>query len=219
MEITRLAARLPAISLHRMSAPTAARNIQPTIIALAIRYPASAIVDTSNWYRKRPGHLPNSMVPGLPNSLYTALTPVSACSTDGTDSCIQLRADAVGYAVNQLFATANSTEKVPNQFRIGLYLFIQYLYAFFPLTSSINGSPTIPSTINYAAANLASQLDTNTNPGPGSGGTHFENAFSTMNGTITSIGDGSSWNSTLPYLFLVTRSTNKGIKWRRMVGQ
>jgi len=94
------------------------------------------------------GHLPSSMLSGLPNSLYTTLTPVSSCSTDGTDACIQLRADAVGYAVTQLFVTAYSTSKVTNQFRIGLYPFIQYLYAYYALTSSINGSPTNPSTIN-----------------------------------------------------------------------
>ncbi len=150
------------------------------------------------------GHLPGSMIAGLPNSLYSTLTPVSSCSADGTDACIQLRADAVGYAVNQLFITANATEKVTNQFRIGLYPFIQYLYAYFALTSSINGSPTNPSTINYAAANLASQLDTNTNSNLGSGGTHFENAFSTMNNLITSVGNGSAWNNTMPYVFLVT---------------
>jgi Flp pilus assembly protein TadG len=150
------------------------------------------------------GHLPNSMLSGLPNSLYSALSTVSSCPSDGTDACIQLRADAVGYAVNQLFNTANATAKVANQFRIGLYPFIQYLYAYFALTSSINGSSTNSSTINYAAANLASQLDTNTNSGLGSGGTHFENAFATMNTTITSVGDGSTWNNTLPYVFLIT---------------
>jgi Flp pilus assembly protein TadG len=150
------------------------------------------------------GHLPSSMTSGLPNSLYSTLTPVSSCPTDGTDACIQLRADAVGYAVTQLFVTANATAKVTNQFRIGLYPFIQYLYAYYALTSSINGSPTNSSTINYAAANLASQLDTNTNSSLGSGGTHFENAFSTMNGLISSVGNGSAWNNTLPYVFLVT---------------
>ena len=154
------------------------------------------------------GHLPSSMISGLPGSLSSgnpsSLTAVSSCTVDGSSACIQLRADAVGYAVNQLFVTANATEKVTNQFRIGLYPFIQTLYAYFALTSSINGSPTNPSTINYAAANLASQLDTNTNSGLGSGGTHFENAFSTMNTTITSVGNGSAWNNTLPYVFLVT---------------
>ena len=148
--------------------------------------------------------LPSSIVSGLPNSLYSNLSTVANCPTDGTDSCIQLRLDAVGYAVNQLFVTANSTTKVANQFRIGLYPFIQYPYAYFPLTSSINGSTTNPSTINYAAANLATLLDTNMNANLGSGGTHIDNALSGVNTLITSVGDGSAWNNTLPYLFLVT---------------
>lgn len=149
-------------------------------------------------------HLPTAMISGLPSSLYASLPPVSSCPTDGTDACIQLRADAVGYAVNQLFTTANATEKITNQFRIGLYPFIQSLYAYFPLTSSINGSSTSPGTINYAAANLASLLDTNANANLGSGGTHFENAFPTLNGLITSVGNGTASNNTLPYVFLVT---------------
>jgi Flp pilus assembly protein TadG len=156
--------------------------------------------------------LPNSMVPGLPDSLTTgnpssvptSLPAVSSCPADGTDSCIQLRADAVGFAVNQLLAAANGNMKVPNQFRIGLYPFIRRLYAYFALTSSINGDPNNSSTINYAAANLASQLDTNTSSNLGSGGTHLDTAFSTMNTTITTVGDGSSTTSTQPFVFLVT---------------
>jgi Flp pilus assembly protein TadG len=154
------------------------------------------------------GHLPSSMIAGLPASLSSgnsqSLPAVSSCSTDGTTACIQLRADAVGYAVTQLFITANATEKVTNQFRIGLYPFIQNLYAYFALTSSINGSPTNSSTINYAAANLASQLDTNTNSNLGSGGTHIDTSLTTMNSTIVSVGNGSTSNNTLPYIFLVT---------------
>jgi hypothetical protein len=144
------------------------------------------------------------MISGLPDSLYSTLSQVSSCPTDGTDSCIQLRADAVGYAVTQLFVTANATKTVTNQFRIGLYPFIRYLYAYFALTSSINGSPTNSSTINYAAANLASQLDTNINSNLGSGGTHFENAFPSMNTIISSVGNGTASNNTLPYVFLIT---------------
>ena len=148
------------------------------------------------------------MISGLPNSLYTdstwGLSAVSSCPTDGTSACIQLRADAVGYAVNQLFITANASMKVTNQFRIGLYPFIQDLYAYFALTSSINGSSTNSSTINYAAANLASQLDTNTNANLGSGGTHIDTALTTMNGLIRTVGDGSSSTNTQPFVFLVT---------------
>jgi len=154
------------------------------------------------------GHLPSSMVPGLPASLSAgdpnSLPAVSSCSTAGGSTCIQLRADAVGYAVNQLFATANTSAIVTNQFRIGLYPFIQTLYAYFALTSSINGSPTNTSTINYAAANLASQLDTNTNANLGSGGTHIDTALTNLNTLIASVGNGSSSTNTLPYIFLVT---------------
>jgi Flp pilus assembly protein TadG len=158
--------------------------------------------------KPRPG-LPNSMVPGLPGSLNTdptwGMPAVANCPTDGTDSCIQLRLDAVGYAVNELFKTANQAKKVTNQFRIGLYPFIRYMdTSYFPLTTNINGSATTPGTINYAAANLASLLDTNVNANLGSGGTHIDTALSTMNTQITSIGNGSAANNTLPYVFLVT---------------
>jgi Flp pilus assembly protein TadG len=148
--------------------------------------------------------LPGSMVPGLPNSLYGTLTPVTNCPGAGTDSCIQLRVDAVANAVNQLLSTANNLETSSNQIRVGLYPFIRYVYSYFPLTSSINGSTSNSSTINYAAANLPSLLDTNTNANLGSGGTHIDTALASVNGLITSVGDGSAWNNTLPYVFLIT---------------
>ena len=157
-------------------------------------------------------HVTASLVPGTPNSLVTgnssslpnSLTPATSCPTEGTDACIQLRADAVGYALTQLFITANASEKVPNQFRIGLYPFVRYLYSYFPLTTTINGSPTTPGTINYAAANLATLLDPGNNANLGSGGTHFENAFPSMNTLITSVGGGTSTTNRQPYVFLVT---------------
>lgn len=150
---------------------------------------------------------PNSLLTGNVNSLPYSLSAVSSCPTDGTDACIQLRLDAVGYAVNQLFATANDPnyQKVTGQFRIGLYPYINSLYStYFPLTSSINGSTTNPSTINYAAANLASLLDTNMNSSLGSGGTNQDAALTSMNTVITSVGNGSATNNTLPYVFIVT---------------
>jgi hypothetical protein len=147
---------------------------------------------------------PNSFLTGNTNSLPYSLSAVSSCPTDGTDACIQLRLDAVGYAVTQLFQLAQTKAAVTNQFRIGLYPFIQYLYSYFPLTSSINGSTTDSSTINYAAANLASLLDTNVNANLGSGGTHIDTAITSMNSVVTSVGNGSASNNTLPYVFLVT---------------
>ena len=127
----------------------------------------------------------NSLITGNTKSKPYSLTAVSSCPIDGTDDCIQLRLDAVGYAVNQLFITANASMKVTNQFRIGLYPFIQNLYSYFALTSSINGSPTNSSTINYAAANLATLLDTNMHAGLGSGGTHIDTALTSVNGLIS----------------------------------
>ena len=146
-----------------------------------------------------------------PSSVNWTNTPVSNCPTAGTTSCIQLRADAVGYAVNQLLSTAASSEVVTNQYRVGLYPFIEYLPTScssfppcFALTTSLTGSATSPGTINYAAANLATVLDTGNNASLGSGGTHFENAFPTMNTLISSVGTGASPTSTLPYVFVIT---------------
>jgi len=180
-------------------------RVSPTAYAALVAQTSTASVPKAT-----PPSLPTAMLPGLPNSLSTdptsGLPAVTSCPVDGTANCIQLRADAVGYAVNQLFKTAidPSIQNVPNQFRIGLYPFVQHLYAYFGLTSSINGSPTNSSTINYAAANLASQLDTNANANLGSGGTHIDTAFSDMNTLITTVGDGSSSVNTQPYVFLIT---------------
>jgi Flp pilus assembly protein TadG len=166
----------------------------------------------------------SNVTPGAPNSLLTgntksqpgSLTPVTSCPTPGTDACIQLRADAVGTALNAtlaangvsgLFETANNSAVISQQFRIGLYPFIQNLITYSSLTSTIGPS----SAIQTAASNLATLLDTGNSPnvGLGSGGTHFENAFPTMNSTIPpvgggAVGDGSSSTNTKPFVFLVT---------------
>jgi len=138
---------------------------------------------------------------------------VASCPTAGTTSCIQLRADAVGYAVTTLLSTAASAEQVTNQYQVGLFPFIQYLYgctsvtpcsasnAYVPLTTNLTGS-----TITNAAANLASLLDTGANSNLGSGGTHFENALASMNSAIptSAIGTGAGSSNAVPYIFIVT---------------
>ena len=138
-------------------------------------------------------------------------TQVSSCATAGTTSCIQLRADAVGYAVTSLLSTASTTEtndNVSNQFQVGLFPFIQNLCTAsanssnscsIGLTTSLTGS-----TITNFAAQLANLLDTGQNATLGSGGTHFENALSSMNSFITSVGTGASSSNALPYVFIVT---------------
>jgi|HubBroStandDraft_3_1064219.scaffolds.fasta_scaffold14714_3 Flp pilus assembly protein TadG len=145
------------------------------------------------------------------NSVNWNATPVTSCPTPGTTSCIQLRADAVGYAVTTLLSTAAASEQVTNQYQVGLFPFIQYLYgctsvtpcsasnAYVPLTTNLTGS-----TITNAAANLASLLDTGANSNLGSGGTHFENALASMNSAITSVGTGAGSNNALPYVFIIT---------------
>jgi Flp pilus assembly protein TadG len=149
--------------------------------------------------------LPSSIVSGLPNSIYQALTPVTNCPTAGTEACIQLRLDAVGAAVNALFSAFPQFENVPNQFRIGLYPYIKSVETnYAPLTSNISGSPKSPGTINYAAANLAQLLDTGENANLGSGGTDQDAALTTMNGLIPNGGDGSSSNNPLPFVFIIT---------------
>lgn len=163
---------------------------------------------TGTYPKQVPG-LPKQMLSGLPDSLNTdpnfGLAAVSSCPTDGTDNCIQLRLDAVGYALTQLFIKANADEKVTDQFRIGLYPFITDIDKnYSPLTSNINGSSSTPGTINYAAANLASELDTNLNSTLGSGGTHIDNALHSLNTLIVSVGDGSTSNNPQPFIFLVT---------------
>jgi Flp pilus assembly protein TadG len=146
---------------------------------------------------------PVSMVSGLPGSLNTdptwGLPAVSSCPTDGTDACIQLRLDAVGSAVSALFAAVPNYQKIPNQFRIGLYPYITSLYTTYsPLTSNLTCS------IVTNANNLAQLLDTNMNTNLGSGGTNQDAALHGINGVITSVGNGSASNNTLPYVFMIT---------------
>ncbi len=136
---------------------------------------------------------------------------VSSCPNPGTTSCIQLRADAVGYAVNALLTQATTTENddgISNQYRVGLFPFIQNLCTSSAgssnscsvgLTSSLTGG-----TITTFAAQLASLLDTGADTTLGSGGTHFENALKSMNSFITTVGTGASSTNTLPYVFLIT---------------
>jgi Flp pilus assembly protein TadG len=168
---------------------------------------------TGSLPKAKPG-LPNEMITsGLPDSLLagnaksvpSSLSKVDSCPDPGRSDCIQLRADAVGYAVTELFKKARDSKKVDDQFRIGLYPFVRHLYAYFALTKDINLDENVSTTINYAAKNLASQLDTNANASLGSGGTHFENAFPEMNTIIgPTIGDGSSPSNTQPYVFFIT---------------
>jgi Flp pilus assembly protein TadG len=164
----------------------------------------------------RLGTTPTSFTAGTTNttngsSVNWNNSQVSSCPTDGTSSCIQLRADVVGNAVNALLSQATKTETsdgIASQFQVGIFPFIQNLCYSNPssssscsvgLTTSLTGS-----TITNFAAQLANLLDTGSNATLGSGGTHFENALSTVNTKITSVGTGSGPTTALPYVFIVT---------------
>ena len=125
-------------------------------------------------------------------------TPVTFCPTPGTSSCIQIRLDAVGYAVTNMLREANTTQAFNGQYRVGIYPFIRYTdvnYA--PLTANLTS-------LNNAAAGLANELDDGATAALGSGGTHFENALPTVSDLIHSVGDGSSSSSTVPFIFFIT---------------
>jgi Flp pilus assembly protein TadG len=176
----------------------------------------SPTTSATNYYPKKQ-LLPPTIVSGLPNSLFAAtgpnpnaptganLTAVQNCPSPGTDACIQLRLDAVGYAVNDpqygLLALARQKTVVTNQFRIGLYPFITDIdKTYAPLAATISAG----SALDTAAQNLASELDTNTNANLGSGGTNIAKALNSTNNLITSVGTGTSTTNTQPYVFLVT---------------
>ena len=102
---------------------------------------------------REPGR--SDMLQGEDNaSLPYSLTAATSCPSDGTDNCIQLRLDAVGYALNDptngMFALARQKTIVTNQFRIGLYPFITDIDASYsPLTATISAG----SAIDIAAQN------------------------------------------------------------------
>jgi Flp pilus assembly protein TadG len=164
-----------------------------------------------------------------------ANTPVNFCSTPGTSACIQLRLDAVGYAVDNLLTTAANSELVPNQFRVGLFPFIVNLPTANPASSCPNFPPcplttTLPTTIatnpptgsiSWAAQQLPSILDTGNPSGPlGSGGTNFGNAFNSLTTLIknTGIGTGGGQTNTLPYVFLITDGVNNSQTYSTTTG-
>ncbi len=131
---------------------------------------------------------------------------------------IQLRADAVGSAVCQLMAIAKSTATLTNQFRVGLYPFIVDMEPLYPLSTNLDG---VVSAVNGGSPGgcksptpgsaIGDLLDTgDTTTAMGSGGTHFEVALPQINGTIASVGDGSSTTSTKPFVFLITDGMENG---------
>jgi hypothetical protein len=110
---------------------------------------------------------------------------------------------------------------VPNQYRIGIFPFINQLATLAALTSDVSALKTSAQCSNtwpLAFTNLldtgATQLNTPGDPttGVGSGGTHFETAFPQMKGIVSQggFGDGSTSASRKPFVFLVTDGMQNG---------
>src|ERR1700730_12283608 len=129
-------------------------------------------------------------------------TPNAICQQPGTAACIQLRLDAVAYATQQLLATAQTTETIPSQYRVGLYPFIRHMQQYQPISANLATVTTQAGTTQ--AGTLTSLIDNGDPSGLGSGGTHFENALPELNGVITSVGNGSGAATPQPFVFLVT---------------
>ena len=115
----------------------------------------------------------NTVTPGANNSLIKGNTKSRSGQPDGGyvlpvrrfHDCIQLRLDAVGYAVTQLFITANAYDKLTSQFRIGLYPFIRVPLLFFSLTTTSTDfldapapSTTPPRTLRRSSTPIWTQL-------------------------------------------------------------
>ncbi|SFV14602.1 Flp pilus assembly protein TadG [Methylobacterium sp. 174MFSha1.1] len=133
---------------------------------------------------------------------------------------IQLRSDAVNNAVCALLQRA-TTPAVQNQYRIGIYPFINQLATLASLTTDVSAlkaaaqcSVAWPLAFTNLLDTGATQLNSPGDPtsGIGSGGTHFEVAFPQMKGIVglNGFGDGSTSASRKPFVFLVTDGMQNG---------
>lgn len=145
---------------------------------------------------------------------------------------IQLRIDAVGGAVASLMDFAQKSATLPNQFRVGVYPFINHANAFVDLTSDLTADQySVATAINYNAATgstnfgklldsgedakFASSYNPNYKANPripadtttiGAGGTHFSPIFDEMLAKVKSVGAGNGANAATPrpFVFLVS---------------
>ncbi|KQP33623.1 hypothetical protein ASF49_06970 [Methylobacterium sp. Leaf104] len=123
---------------------------------------------------------------------------------------IELRIATVSNAVQALIAKAQSNQTLTNQYRIGLYPFVSFLETAADITTNL-GSLT--------SVNLENYMDIGDSNVPrGSGGTHFENVFSTISSKITAVGDGSTAARPLPFVFLITDGMGNNQYWYNKTG-
>ena len=131
---------------------------------------------------------------------------------------IELRSDAVNKAICSLITRASSPT-VPNQYRIGIYPFINQMATLTAITSTMSTLSTAAQCSQSWPLALTNLLDTGTTQlytgsdpttGTGSGGTHFEVALPQMQALIPTGGDGSSASKPRPFVFLVTDGMENG---------
>ena len=115
---------------------------------------------------------------------------------------IKLRVDSVATAVSGMISTAKSTATLTNQFRIGVYPFIDNVMQAAAISTDFSAAQTVANTLgdNYLDAGNSTSI----NKQMGSGGTHFENVMAPFYNYITAIGDGSTSQKAKPFLFIVT---------------
>jgi len=111
---------------------------------------------------------------------------------------IPLKLDSIGQSFQTFFTTANSNKVINNQFRVGIYPFIDDLIQAAPLSSDFTIAKNV-------AANLGSYLDAGTtNSGMGSGGTHFERITKDFQPYMEQAGNGLTSSNPLPFMILIT---------------
>ena len=115
---------------------------------------------------------------------------------------IKLRVDSVASAVSGLISTAKSTATLTNQFRIGVYPFIDNLIQAAAISNDFTAAQTVANTLGDTYLDAGNS--TSINKSMGSGGTHFENVMPPFYNYITRNGNGSTSLTPKPFLFVVT---------------
>ncbi len=125
---------------------------------------------------------------------------------------IKLRSDSVNEAVCNLLDRA-SIQEISQQYRIGIYPFINQLGTLKGITSNISDlktsaqcSSSWPMTFTNLLDTGSTQLNTSSSPrtGLGSGGTHFETSLPQLQAKITSFGSGATTTTGRPFVFIIT---------------
>jgi Flp pilus assembly protein TadG len=128
---------------------------------------------------------------------------------------LELRVDSVAMAVSTTMDFLKSHSTTPQQFRAGIYPFIDHAKAFSPLTNNLD---LIKAQAGYNAATHSSTLGDLLDMGDyniatadpmGSGGTHlggpgYPGVFDDMSALIPTVGTGLSQTSPQPFVFFIS---------------